>query len=63
MTNIKNPTAWRPGSGFGQVVQTGSLAIVNKAGLLIVNKAGLQVVQNPTQVNPKNATVWTGSGV
>lgn len=63
MTNIKNPTQWRPASGFGLVVATGSLEIVNKAGLIIVNKAGLFVVQNPTQVNPKNPTAWTASGI
>jgi hypothetical protein len=63
MTAVKNPTQWRPESGHGFVVPTGSLSIVNKAGLLVVNKAGLVVVQNPTQVIPKYPTIWTASGV
>jgi hypothetical protein len=60
---VKNPTQWRPGSGHGFVVATGSLSIVTKAGLKVVTKAGLRVVQNPTQVIPKYPTVWTASGV
>lgn len=58
----KNPTRWRPESGFGYVEQTGSLEIVNKAGLIVVNKAKLFVVQNPSQVVPKFATSWTKTG-
>lgn len=60
---VKNPTQWRPESGKGFVIPTGSLEIVNRAGLIVVNKAGLFVVQNPTQVIPKFPTVWTVSGV
>lgn len=60
---VKNPTQWRPGSGHGFVVPTGSLKIITKAGLFLVNKAGLRIVQNPTQVIPKNSTVWTPSGI
>lgn len=59
---VKNPTQWRPGSGHGFVVPTGSLTIVTKSGLSVVNKAGLKVVQNPTQVVPKYPTLWTASG-
>lgn len=62
-TPVKNPTQWRPGSGHGFVVPTGSLTIATRAGLFIVNKAKLRVVQNPTQVIPKYATVWTASGI
>lgn len=60
---VKNPTQWRPESGLGFVVSTGSLQIVNKTGKIIVNKAGLFVVENPSQVIPKYPTVWTASGV
>lgn len=63
MMAIKNPTQWRPSSGHGFVIPTGSLSIVTKAGLLIVTKAGLSVVENATQVIPKYATVWTPSGI
>lgn len=62
-TPVKNPTQWRPESGFGSVVLTGSLSIATKAGLLVANKAGFIIVENPSEVVPKNATIWTGSGV
>lgn len=59
---VKNPTAWRPDSGFGSVVATGSLRIVTAAGLFLITKAGLFIVQNASQVIPKSPTSWVRTG-
>lgn len=61
---IKTPTAWRPASGQGSVVLTGSLPIVTNAGLPIVGNtvSHLPLVVNPTRTVPKSPTVWTAIG-
>lgn len=62
MANIKNPTQWRPASGLGQVVSTGSPYITTKNGTFIVTKNTTFIIANASEVLPKTPTTWTRTG-
>lgn len=62
MTNpIKWPTQWRPPSGQGYVLASGSLPLETNLFLPIVDNTSnhYPIINTPSYVVPKYATKWT----
>jgi hypothetical protein len=62
---IKNPTAWRPPSGQGSVVEIGNLPLVANTLLPLVDNTAshLPIDTTPSYTLPKNPTSWINEDV
>lgn len=57
-TPIKNPTAWRPASGAGYLVNNGVINIVDQNSKTITDQLVSPITDTGSQVMPKNPSVW-----
>lgn len=55
----KNPTYWRPQSGFGYVVSQTGLYLQDNLGNTIVDNSLNSIIPNPYYVIGKFATAWS----
>lgn len=59
---VRNPTKWRPPSGKGYIVSTGTNYLVTNLSEFLVTNAGDNLVTTPDYAVPKYPTLWTLSG-
>jgi hypothetical protein len=59
---IKNPTQWRPISGYGYILNNGGLDLVTNLGAFLTDNLGNYILTNPTSEIGKSQTAWTQSG-
>jgi hypothetical protein len=58
-----NLTTWIPQNGQGDVVNTGTVFLVDNSGNFLVDNSGNFLVTTPTTIDPKAITVWTATGL